>query len=360
MKSAPRHSSSGIALIIVMIAVTVLSILVAGFAYFMKVETRLAQNSNSEDELYRLGRSGVDYCRWILAQGCPNEPYDSLNQKWAKGPGGICSTNDDAAQIQETVYLGNGSFTWKITDLERKVNVNIAGPDALEQALRLVGVDAGEISTIAGSILDWIDTDEGTHLNGAESDYYQGLNPPYFAKNGPIDDLSELLLIKDVTPDIFWGGVASNHPPASFQAKYKNVGRGGSTSGELIYPVGLNDLLTPLSSGKININTASAIQLQMIPGVDEDCAAAIITFRAGPDGADGTDDDTPFRNVGELINVPCVNPQMIPTLQGLCDVHSHVFEVHITANVAGYTREFFAILGRNSAKDIKTLSFYWK
>jgi hypothetical protein len=28
----------------------------AAFAYFMKVETKLAQNSNSEQELYWLGR----------------------------------------------------------------------------------------------------------------------------------------------------------------------------------------------------------------------------------------------------------------------------------------------------------------
>ena len=31
------------------------------------------------------------------------------------------------------------------------------------------------------------------------------LNPPYFCKNGHIDDMSELLLIKGITPDIYWG-----------------------------------------------------------------------------------------------------------------------------------------------------------
>jgi len=55
MKMIPRQRTSGIALIIVMICITVLSILAAGFAYAMKVETKLAMNSNSETELTWLG-----------------------------------------------------------------------------------------------------------------------------------------------------------------------------------------------------------------------------------------------------------------------------------------------------------------
>jgi len=51
------RTNSGIALIIAMIAITVLSILAAGLWYAMKVETRLAQNADSETQLYWLGRS---------------------------------------------------------------------------------------------------------------------------------------------------------------------------------------------------------------------------------------------------------------------------------------------------------------
>ncbi len=51
MKIAIRQSSRGIALIIVMTAVVVLSALAAGFAYSMKVETKLARNANYETEL---------------------------------------------------------------------------------------------------------------------------------------------------------------------------------------------------------------------------------------------------------------------------------------------------------------------
>src|SRR5436853_5224849 len=95
--------------------------------------------------------------------------------------------------------------------MESSVNIIGAGPDVLQQGLTLMGVDASEVPSVADSILDWIDTDNGTHLNGVESDYYEGLEPPYSAKNGPLDDLSELLLIRGVTQDIYWGPRSTNH-----------------------------------------------------------------------------------------------------------------------------------------------------
>src|ERR1043166_6875686 len=89
------HSQAGIALIIVMISILVLGLLAGRFAYSMKVETTLARNANSETELEWLGRSGVEYARWILVQQamCSAEPYDASTQIWAGGSSGPCSTN---------------------------------------------------------------------------------------------------------------------------------------------------------------------------------------------------------------------------------------------------------------------------
>src|SRR5207248_599747 len=118
---ASRHAQSGIALVIVMISIFVLAILAGGFAYSMKVETKLARNANSETEIQWLGRSGVEYARWVLAQqlAIPNEPYDALNQVWAGGSGGLGTSNSPLANVQSDVKLGNGHFTWHIVDLER-------------------------------------------------------------------------------------------------------------------------------------------------------------------------------------------------------------------------------------------------
>ena len=168
----------------------------------MKVETRLAMNANHETELIWLGRSGVERARWILANSPPpGEPYDSLNQKWAGGPGTLASSNSVLADVSlENYQLGNGTFTLKITDLERKFNINLADERILEQALTVVGVDGGEIPGISSAILDWIDQDEITHVNGAESDDYQAMDPPYFAKNRPSAWLSGLLSAQPTSP----------------------------------------------------------------------------------------------------------------------------------------------------------------
>ncbi|MBI5062514.1 MAG: general secretion pathway protein GspK, partial [Desulfatitalea sp.] len=58
--------------------------------------------------------------------------------------------------------------------------------------------------TIISCLKDWLDSgddDAITGLNGAESDYYESLDPPYACKNGPFDHLSELRLVKGITPE---------------------------------------------------------------------------------------------------------------------------------------------------------------
>ncbi len=248
----------------------------------------------------------------------------------------------------------DGYVSVNIIDLERKVNINTATPLFLQQGLTLVGVDQGQISYISDAILDWIDPDNDPHVNGAESDYYQGLQPPFSAKNGPIDDLSELLLVRGITEDMFWGPASTNHNAASFQ----QTDRFGRPVEAPTYPVGLVDIFTPFSTGRININTASATVLQMIPGVDENIAQQIIHLRAGPDGVDGTDDDTPLINPGELINAG-MNAQLVQQIIGFCDVRSNTFQVTVDARVGDYKRTFHALLGRNpgNPRDIQVLSF---
>ncbi len=358
MKISAQTRPQGIALFIVMIAIFVLSVMAAIFATSMKVETKLAQNAGHEEQLLWLGRSGVELARYVLAEQMtiPGEPYDSLNQVWAGGPGGLAESNSPLAGISLDNYqVGDGTVSIKIIDLERKVNINTANTPTLQQALILMGVGADRISVIADSIQDWIDPDDNPRLAGAESDYYQSLNPPYYAKNAPIDDLSELLLVKGIAehPEIYWGGSATNHVPAAFQRK---LGFVNSPFQAADYPFGLKDIFTPLSTGRININTADANVLQMLPGVDETTAQNIIKLRAGPDGADGTEDDTPIVNPGELAQAGLFRQRPFP----LCTTRSSTFEVHVIARIGDYQREFIAILYRNSPADIQILNFYWK
>ena len=342
-----------------MISIFVLAMLAGAFAYSMKVETRLARNGNSEEQLAWAGRSGVEYARWILAQQLqiPNEPYDSLNQVWAGGPGGIGTSNSPLADVQREITLNDTgvSFTWNITNMESKANINSAGDGMIQQALMLMGADAGQATPIVNSILDWIDPDDNTRIQGAEKDFYQNLQPPYTAKNGPIDDMSELLLIKGITPEMYWGTSTSDHPPSQFVPR---ADRSHLPSDSASFPVGLVDLFTPVSDGKININTAPATVLQLIQGMDALSAEAIVAAREGED--DGSGLTGPYRNVGDVRRVPNLAPGLAAALQQFCETRSMTFEVTVRAKANGYTRTFVALLRRNGPRDVQIMNFYWK
>ena len=223
-----------------------------------------------------------------------------------------------------------------------------------------MGVAPGESTPIVNSILDWIDADDQTHVEGAETEYYQTLSPPYTAKNGPIDDISELLLIKGITPEIYYGVSATNYQPSYFSQQRNRFGQQAAAMPAVT--VGLTDLFTPLSDGKININTASAEVLQLIPGVDPIIAEAIVSGRAGEADLGAPGMLGPYRSVQDLqrlTELPRGGP-MINTLNQFCDTRSRTFQVQVDADVGGYKRTFFAVLGRNSPRDVQVLSFYWK
>jgi general secretion pathway protein K len=362
---APRPSQRGIALVIVMISVMVLTVLAAGFAYSMKVETKLARNANSEAELEWLGRSGVEYARWVLANSLldPTQPWDSLDQPWATGSGSLGPTNSPIAEVQNPFPLGSGTVTWKIVDLERKFNINAIEPilqQVLPQAFTVIGDSPGDSTVIVNSILDWIDPDDQPHVEGAETEYYQSLEPPYAAKNGPLDDISELLLIKGMTPEIYYGVSATNYQPSYYSQQRNRFGQQAAALPTAT--VGMADLFTTLSDGKININTASAEVLQLLPGVDPMIAEAIVNGRAGEADITAPGMVGPYRSVGDLqrlTELPRGGP-LINTLNQFCDTRSRTFQVQVDADVGGYKRTFFAVLGRNNQRDVQILSFYWK
>jgi len=355
MKIVLRQRRDGIALIIVMIAVISLSILAGIYAYSMKVEAKLAMNTNNDADLEWMGRSAVEKAKSVLALDMKMNQTDSSDDIWAGGTGGPGATNFSPADWNmQSLPLGKGSISVEIPmiDLESKANINMADDTLLEQALILMGVDAGQSPTIVNSIRDWIDPDKNTRIDGAESDYYESYDPPFEAKNGPIDDLSELLLVKGINenPDLYWGPSAGGQMPSRVQKNPRT--RLGFNADVPIYPVGLKDLFTPISSGRINLNTASAAVLQLIPGIDERSAQEIIRLRAGPEGAGSV----PLNNPGELVNAG-LPPNAVQQISRYGDVRSRTFEVHVSAEINGYTRHFVAIVVRNNPRDIQTLSF---
>lgn len=249
-----------------------------------------------------------------------------------------------------------GTVSLKITELESKININSADTPLLTQVLTAMGADAGDISTVSDSVQDWIDADDNTRPAGAESDYYQGLNPSYYAKNAPMDDISELLMVKGVSLPMFKGGSVTNDMGATFQ--HHHLGFGNAPGQTPDYAFGLRDVFTTFSSGQVNLNTADATVLQLIPGMDAESVQSILKFRAGPDGVEGTEDDTPFINPGQL-QIAGVSQQAIQQITRYVTTRGNTYEVHAIAQIGDIKREFIAILWRNGP-DVHTFDFYWK
>jgi len=63
----------------------------------------------------------------------------------------------------------------------------------------------GMTDDIADAILDWLDPDEDVREYGCEIEYYSGLTQPYAPKNGPLETVEELLLVRGVTPQLLFG-----------------------------------------------------------------------------------------------------------------------------------------------------------
>ena len=311
-----RH---GVALVIVLWVVLVLSLLISGFAFTMHVETQVASYARKELKAEMLARSGIEVARLqlILDQRSPTESgFDALNQEWA--------TNELMYVDHE---LGDGIYNVKVTDEESKIPINSATDLQLKRLMGLLNVDPSDGDVIVDSILDWIDTDDLTRLNGAESDYYLSLSPPYRAKDAPLDRVEELLLIRGVTPDLFHGTPATDRDPGQ---------------------PGFADLFTTTTSGAINVNTASSIVLQTMFGLDDVQVQAVLSRRDGADGIPGTEDDLPFRTPDEFFaTVGNMDAATRQAVQGLATVSSSFFTVKSTGEVGGVKHTIVATLHRD-------------
>ena len=325
----------GIALIIVMIIVAALTVIVTGFAYSMRVETKLARNTRFNPDMDWLGRSGVELARYLLSKRAPGEEQmDALHQKWAGGSGRIgMGAMDELEPWEElpmtNVKLGNGTFSIKITDMERKLNINSAPEPLLRYILEMHGgVDATDVDEFIDSLRDWKDPDENHGLNGAESDFYlREYYPPYYSKNGPLDHITELKLVQ---------GFKEN--PSIYNVFAKNF--------------------TAISGGLINVNTASQQVIELLPGMDPLIAAEIVMYRAGPDGSIGTEDDMPYRrpnDIGAVLEPFGMDPGSI---QQFLATESATFEVEITAKIGPQQRKYISLLRRLSPQDIRILYFH--
>jgi type II secretory pathway component PulK len=89
-------------------------------------------------------------------------------------------------------------FSVRVIDEASKLNINTV---TREQLLGLPYM----VEEIADAIIDWRDEDDVPGTMGVEGGYYENLPYLYLARNAPFRTIRELLLVKDVTEDLFYG-----------------------------------------------------------------------------------------------------------------------------------------------------------
>jgi general secretion pathway protein K len=84
-----------------------------------------------------------------------------------------------------------------------KFNINNTQPDDLVRLLLNLGVDPGRAEAITAAIVDW--RAPSAELPSSFDDFYASQHPPYVAPHARFQEIEELLSVKGVTPDLFYG-----------------------------------------------------------------------------------------------------------------------------------------------------------
>ncbi|MCH7333003.1 type II secretion system minor pseudopilin GspK [Acinetobacter modestus] len=184
-------SQRGVALLTILVMVALATILAATIA---KRQTNTAENTGylmRQDQSLLYAKSAEAFFSELLIQDSDNgSSIDHLQENWAKP--------------MPPFPVEDGSVSGKLLDESGKFNLNnLVRADGnqvddsarrwFEKLLQRVGLPA----ELSQAVIDWQDTnDEVTGAMGAESSYYQGLDPAYLTPNTKFHSIEELKLVR--------------------------------------------------------------------------------------------------------------------------------------------------------------------
>ncbi len=212
------RSRQGMVLIVVLVTIVILSLAAYSFTALMQTEEQATRLMTRRIQSKYLVDSGVDYVRLYLSN-----TEDEIREK-----GGLWDNYFRFQAIPVAVESANpanvGYFTvisssldeegnpegyrYGLMDESSKINLNVLPfndaylPGSARDLLMALPEMTEEI---ADAILDWLDADDDPRDFGTERSYYNSSVPAYDTKNGPLDSIDELLLVRGVTPRLLFG-----------------------------------------------------------------------------------------------------------------------------------------------------------
>ncbi len=208
----------GVVLIMALLIVALVTTVVVSVSW--RFNLSMARNENrwhgSQARAYLEG--GEQLARLVLREDMQQGPIDHIAEVWA--------------QQGDPLPTDEGWIRGRIEDAHGRLNLNLMAqqfvgvPDpsldmndptvrftaSQRRLIRLLQtfelesgpLDVMEATAIVEALQDWIDMDSETSgMGGAEQDYYSSEGIEYPIPNGPIASVSEIMLIRGMTPEIY-------------------------------------------------------------------------------------------------------------------------------------------------------------
>jgi len=265
------NGENGVALLMVLWVLMLLTVIVGEFCFTMRTRVNITRNFKESTEAYYIAVAGLNRAiEELLRQQMTPPRIVSLKNSADPAPEEETAlewrTNTDIAPMA----FAGGEYQVRIENESGKVNINMADKPLLAAMLAGFDIDPSEKDVIVDSIMDWRDADRNHRINGAEEDYYQSLPEPYHCKDADFDSTEELLLVRGVTPEIYFQGLEN-----SVTVIPNNQQQGKKTQ--------VSKKNTEFDYNKLNVNAISAETWAALPGMTEELIAEILAFRAEKD-----------------------------------------------------------------------------
>lgn len=169
------------------------------------------------------------------------------------------------------------AVSFQFEDQSGKMNINALGEDSLILLFDELGFDLDVSMRLTAVLLDWIDEDDSTRIDGAETREYSTLELEAHPANQPLRSLGELRYLFGFR-ELFFD--ERGLPLPVFEA--------------------LAQAVTVYEINSLNANTASPLALRSLADLDDIDVSILNDYLAGFDGVVGTADDNYFATREDL------------------------------------------------------------
>ena len=184
-RAAPLPIQRGIALVIVLWMLALLTVIANSMVFSLRTEVQVAANHAATARAEAAADAGVFKAMQELTR-----PVTDL-RRW-QGNG-----------LAHEWVFGGVAMQIAIVDEAAKIDIN-AAPDVLLGSLfRSLGADDTTASSLADAIIDWRDPDDLRRMNGAEKEDYIAAGKDYVPRNANFETIDEMRLVLGMTAEMF-------------------------------------------------------------------------------------------------------------------------------------------------------------